>query len=81
MYVGPGSAHRNYDDFRRSVEGTMKLSRTCFGSFECIHPLLKLNSKIYSRQNYSGICICIANVEKYFKEFREFVAGAARQTN
>ena len=49
MYVGTVSIDKNYEDFRMPVEGAMKLSKTCFGSFECIRPLAKLDSNICSR--------------------------------
>jgi hypothetical protein len=43
MYVGMRSTYINYNDFKRAVGGAMKVSRACFGSFECILRLAKLN--------------------------------------
>ena len=49
MYVGMRSAYFNYYDFKKPVRGAMKVSRACFGNFECILSFLKLNDCICSR--------------------------------
>jgi hypothetical protein len=49
MYVGVKSVYSNYHDFKRLVGGAMKMSRACFGNFECILCLAKVNDRNCSR--------------------------------
>ena len=51
MYVGMRSLYLNYGDFRRPVGGAMKLSRACFGCFECTFPLARLNNSNWLQEN------------------------------
>jgi hypothetical protein len=75
------SVYTNLDDFKRSVEGAMKLLRAWFRNFQCIFHLAKLNNCNFSRKNYCGIKICILYVWKYFEEFINFVEGVVGHMN
>jgi hypothetical protein len=70
MYVGMRSAYLNCDDFMRPVRGAMKLSRACFGCFECTFPLAWLNNCNWPQQNCRCIVICIESVFNHFHNFR-----------
>ena len=59
MYVGMRSVYLNYNDFRRPVGGAMKLSRACFGCFECTFLLARLNGGNWLKKNYRSISIYI----------------------
>jgi len=59
MYVHIASVNRNSHNFRRPVEGAMKLLRTCFSSFLCIFYLAKHNNWNCSGRKYLSIAICI----------------------
>jgi hypothetical protein len=62
----------NLDNFKRSVEGAMKLlSVNC----QCIFHLATGNNFNCSRKNYCSITICVQYVLKYFVEFCNFVEG------
>jgi hypothetical protein len=61
MYISMVSPYLNRDNFRRHVGGVMKVSRACFGHFQCILRLVKLNDCNFPRQNYNGLYICISS--------------------
>ena len=49
MYVSMRSLYLNHDNFKMHVGGAMKVSRACYGNFECILRFLELNDCICSR--------------------------------
>src|ERR1700729_801496 len=67
-------------DFRKPVEGGMKLSRACFSNFEYTFPLARFNVGNCPKRKYKHIIMCIGCVFKYSWYFRNFAEGAASQT-
>ena len=74
------SAYLNYDDFRRPVEAAIKLSRACFGHFECTFSETRINDCNYSGKKYLNISRHSRSVFKYFRNYTHFVEGATRLT-
>ena len=71
----------NSDDFRRSVEGAMKLLKAWFSYFQSIFHLARVNHCNCAQINYRGIITCILYVFKYFEEFSNFVEGVVGHMN
>jgi hypothetical protein len=64
------SVFTNLDNFKRPVEGVMRLLRACFSNFQCIFHLAKINNCNLLRKIYFSITICIWYVVQYYEEFR-----------
>ena len=48
LYTWAWRMYIKYDNFKRPVEGAMKLLRACFSNFECTITIAKLNYCNYS---------------------------------
>ena len=76
MYVAIRSTYLNYEDFRSSARDVMKLSRACFGHFECTLPLAQLNKCNWLQKNYVYVISYIFVPNYYFSDFRMPISGA-----
>jgi hypothetical protein len=81
IYVDTKSAYANFNYFRSPVEGAIKLSRACFGCFECVSLLAWLNNCDCLGKNYQYIFMHLESAYYDFRNYRHFVEGTMRLTN
>ena len=70
MYVCMRSSYLNYDNFWSYVGDVMKLSRACFGHFQCTLSLAQLKNCNWLQRNHKYIIIYVWSVNNYFGNFR-----------
>jgi hypothetical protein len=69
-----------FDNFRRPVEGAMKLLRAWFSYFQSIFHLARVDHCNYTWKNHLGIIMCILGTNLFW-EFSDFVEGVLGHMN